>query len=163
MKWILYIIMKIYIFNGIYYHVGHNEELNSTIFVEFNFIEVIVEEEKINLYDYLGDFIISLDITHVSTNRIQLSSPNIEILKLTDSDLQINLLGEEEKISLSFLKYQWNPTEIEKIKLMKKGACDRVWLLYLQGRLSPVQLLALCKLSADGDKPALQKAACTGD
>ena len=25
-------------------------------------------------------------------------------------------------------------------------ACDRVWLLYLQGRLSPAQLLALCKL-----------------
>ncbi|MEM1242235.1 MAG: hypothetical protein AAGI45_20590 [Cyanobacteria bacterium P01_H01_bin.26] len=24
--------------------------------------------------------------------------------------------------------------------------CDRVWLLYLQGRLSPAQLLALCKL-----------------
>ncbi len=30
------------------------------------------------------------------------------------------------------------------------GSADksaRIWLLYLQGRLSPVQLLALCKLS----------------
>ncbi|MBT9316847.1 hypothetical protein [Leptothoe spongobia] len=32
---------------------------------------------------------------------------------------------------------------------MEKGTCDRIWLLYLQGRLSPAQLLALCKLSAD--------------
>lgn len=35
---------------------------------------------------------------------------------------------------------------------MEKDAavtCDRIWLLYLQGRLSPAQLLALCKLSAD--------------
>ncbi|MBX2862646.1 MAG: hypothetical protein KTR27_03755 [Leptolyngbyaceae cyanobacterium MAG.088] len=28
---------------------------------------------------------------------------------------------------------------------MKNSTCDRIWLLYLQGRLSPVQLLALCK------------------
>ncbi|NEQ52606.1 MAG: hypothetical protein F6K11_21115 [Leptolyngbya sp. SIO3F4] len=35
---------------------------------------------------------------------------------------------------------------------MEKDAaamCDRVWLMYLQGRLSPAQLLALCKLSAN--------------
>ena len=31
--------------------------------------------------------------------------------------------------------------------------CDRIWLLYLQGRLSPAQLLALCKLSAEDRKP----------
>ena len=30
--------------------------------------------------------------------------------------------------------------------------CDRVWLLYLQGRLSPAQLLALCKLSVEDRK-----------
>lgn len=32
---------------------------------------------------------------------------------------------------------------------MQKDAvmCDRIWLLYLQGRLSPAQLLALCKLA----------------
>ena len=35
---------------------------------------------------------------------------------------------------------------------MQKGACDRIWLLYLQGRLSPVQLLALCKLSMEKKK-----------
>ena len=37
---------------------------------------------------------------------------------------------------------------------MQKGMCaggdadrsTRIWLLYLQGRLSPVQLLALCKI-----------------
>lgn len=29
---------------------------------------------------------------------------------------------------------------------MQNSTCNRVWLLYLQGRLSPVQLLALCKL-----------------
>ncbi|MEM9265029.1 MAG: hypothetical protein AAGA46_05860 [Cyanobacteria bacterium P01_F01_bin.13] len=27
--------------------------------------------------------------------------------------------------------------------------CDRIWLLYLQGRLSPAQVLALCKLFAE--------------
>ncbi|EKU97234.1 hypothetical protein Lepto7375DRAFT_6411 [Leptolyngbya sp. PCC 7375] len=27
--------------------------------------------------------------------------------------------------------------------------CDRVWLLYLQGRLSPAQLLALCKVVSE--------------
>ena len=40
---------------------------------------------------------------------------------------------------------------------MQKDACvsgsadrsTRIWLLYLQGRLSPVQLLALCKLSME--------------
>ena len=32
---------------------------------------------------------------------------------------------------------------------MQKDACNRIWLLYLQGRLSPVQLLALCKLSME--------------
>ena len=26
---------------------------------------------------------------------------------------------------------------------------DRIWLLYLQGRLSPAQVLALCKLVAE--------------
>ena len=37
---------------------------------------------------------------------------------------------------------------------MQKDAvmCDRIWLLYLQGRLSPAQLLALCKLSAEARK-----------
>ena len=29
---------------------------------------------------------------------------------------------------------------------------DRIWLLYLQGRLSPAQLLALCKLSIEHRK-----------
>ncbi len=29
---------------------------------------------------------------------------------------------------------------------------DRIWLLYLQGRLSPAQLLALCKLSVEHRK-----------
>lgn len=32
---------------------------------------------------------------------------------------------------------------------MQKGVCDRIWLLYLQGRLSPAQLLALCKLAEE--------------
>ncbi|MEL6131116.1 MAG: hypothetical protein AAFX51_10005 [Cyanobacteria bacterium J06636_28] len=32
---------------------------------------------------------------------------------------------------------------------MQRTTCDRIWLLYLQGRLSPAQLLALCQLSAD--------------
>ncbi|MEM9484160.1 MAG: hypothetical protein AAGA83_10765 [Cyanobacteria bacterium P01_F01_bin.116] len=36
---------------------------------------------------------------------------------------------------------------------MQKGACDRIWLLYLQGRLSPAQLLALCKLSEENRDP----------
>ncbi|MEM7064551.1 MAG: hypothetical protein AAF572_15485 [Cyanobacteria bacterium P01_B01_bin.77] len=31
----------------------------------------------------------------------------------------------------------------------KDTACDRIWLLYLQGRLSPAQLLALCQISAE--------------
>ncbi|MGD1855137.1 MAG: hypothetical protein ACFB2W_12895 [Leptolyngbyaceae cyanobacterium] len=31
--------------------------------------------------------------------------------------------------------------------------CARVWLLYLQGRLSPVQLLALCKLPTTASEP----------
>ncbi|MBE9070984.1 hypothetical protein IQ260_30565 [Leptolyngbya cf. ectocarpi LEGE 11479] len=31
----------------------------------------------------------------------------------------------------------------------KDSACDRIWLLYLQGRLSPAQLLALCQISAE--------------
>ncbi|WP_161635007.1 hypothetical protein [Leptolyngbya sp. Heron Island J] len=30
--------------------------------------------------------------------------------------------------------------------------CDRIWLLYLQGRLSPAQLLALCKLAVENRK-----------
>lgn len=42
---------------------------------------------------------------------------------------------------------------------MQKYACGssersaRLWLLYLQGRLSPVQLLALCKLPSENEKP----------
>ena len=43
---------------------------------------------------------------------------------------------------------------------MQKGVCvsgsadrsARIWLLYLQGRLSPVQLLALCKLPVENKK-----------
>lgn len=38
---------------------------------------------------------------------------------------------------------------------MEKAAvtCDRVWLLYLQGRLSPAQLLALCKVASENILP----------
>ncbi|MGD1950640.1 MAG: hypothetical protein ACFB14_13485 [Leptolyngbyaceae cyanobacterium] len=45
---------------------------------------------------------------------------------------------------------------------MQKGACHRIWLLYLQGRLSPVQLLALCKLSMEKEKERDQQSSSLG-
>ncbi|MEA5463171.1 hypothetical protein [Leptothoe sp. PORK10 BA2] len=38
---------------------------------------------------------------------------------------------------------------------MQKGPCSRIWLLYLQGRLSPAQVLALCKLANENRERTL--------